>query len=173
MINVHASLLRANRGAAPVHRAIIEGESRRGHDHAHREGARCGPMLAETIAPLDRTRRATRSSVIWRGLDSRLPGGGRRPDRPGPRAGQDTGRYGGDVRAPVTRDDGVIDWSWPAIRVHNLIRDCIRGRTRSAFLHGRRLILLRSRPLGRIRVRRSGTRAKRRPTSPGRSRSER
>jgi methionyl-tRNA formyltransferase len=40
MINVHASLLPAYRGAAPVHRAVIDGATETGvHHHAHGRGS--------------------------------------------------------------------------------------------------------------------------------------
>ena len=47
--------------------------------------------------------------------------------------------------AELTKDDGVIDWSWPAVRVHNLIRGLHPWPHAFSFLHGRRLILIRSR----------------------------
>jgi methionyl-tRNA formyltransferase len=44
----------------------------------------------------------------------------------------------------LTKDDGVIDWSWPAIRLHNLIRGLHPWPHAFSFLHGKRFILLRS-----------------------------
>ena len=45
----------------------------------------------------------------------------------------------------LTKADGVIDWSWPAVRVHNLIRGLHPWPHAFSFLRGRRLILIRSR----------------------------
>ena len=58
LINVHASLLPRYRGAAPVHRAIIAGETRnRRHHHARGQGARrrarCWPTVRRPIGPDD------------------------------------------------------------------------------------------------------------------------
>ena len=52
MINVHASLLPTYRGAAPVHRAVMAGETRdRRHDHAGGQGARCRADAGRGVAP--------------------------------------------------------------------------------------------------------------------------
>ena len=56
MINVHASLLPRYRGAAPVHRAVIAGETRdRRHDHARRARrstpGRCSRRSRRPIGP--------------------------------------------------------------------------------------------------------------------------
>jgi methionyl-tRNA formyltransferase len=47
----------------------------------------------------------------------------------------------------LKKDDGLVDWAWPAVRVHNLIRGLHPWPHAFSFLHGRRLILIRSRPV--------------------------
>ena len=47
----------------------------------------------------------------------------------------------------LAKDDGQIDWSWPAARSHNLIRGLHPWPHATAFAGSRRLILLRSTPI--------------------------
>jgi methionyl-tRNA formyltransferase len=67
MINVHASLLPRHRGAAPVHRAIIAGDTETASRSCvwsrRSTPARCWPRCR---ARSDRTTPATRSKEIWR-----------------------------------------------------------------------------------------------------------
>ena len=44
----------------------------------------------------------------------------------------------------LAREDGLVDWSAPAVRIHNLIRGLYPWPHAYSFLDGRRLILLRS-----------------------------
>jgi methionyl-tRNA formyltransferase len=46
----------------------------------------------------------------------------------------------------LTKDDGVIDWRWSAVRVHDLIRGLHPWPHAFTFLHGARLIVLKSTP---------------------------
>ena len=68
MINVHASLLPRHRGAAPVHRAIIAGDSETGVTIMRVVKALdASPMLATVSRAIGRrTTLATRSNAIWR-----------------------------------------------------------------------------------------------------------
>ena len=81
MINVHASLLPRHRGAAPVQRAILDGDTRTGDDdHAGRRGTRrradAGDPRDGDRARRDRrgargtTRDAGRRAARWRSLDA-------------------------------------------------------------------------------------------------------
>jgi methionyl-tRNA formyltransferase len=44
----------------------------------------------------------------------------------------------------LTKADGVVDWSWPAVRLHDLIRGLHPWPHAFSFLHGQRYILIRS-----------------------------
>jgi len=48
----------------------------------------------------------------------------------------------------LAKDDGRIDWHWPAARIHNLIRGLHPWPHAVTFASGKRLILHRSRPAG-------------------------
>ncbi len=146
MINVHASLLPRYRGAAPIHRAIIDGELATGVTIMRVVKALdAGPMLAkdhraigqdETSDEVERDLARLGSRLLVAVVDQIARGNA-----------QDTAQD--DAAATyahrLTKDDGVIDWSWPAVRVHNLIRGLHPWPHAFSFLHGRRLILIRSR----------------------------
>jgi len=145
MINVHASLLPKYRGAAPVHRAVIAGESETGVTIMRVVKALdAGPMIASATRPIapDET-----SDVVERDLaqiGARLLvaavddlAAGRASETP-----QD------DTAATyahrLTKDDGGIDWTQPAAAIHNRIRGLHPWPHAWSFVNGRRLILLRS-----------------------------
>ena len=145
MINVHASLLPRYRGAAPVHRAVIAGELSTGvtimrvvkaldagativkehrpigpdetSDEVERALARIGARLL--VAVVDQL--ARNNAAEWPQNDADATYAHR-----------------------LTKDDGVIDWNWPAARVHNLIRGLHPWPHAFSFLHGKRFILRRS-----------------------------
>ena len=100
MVNVHASLLPRYRGAAPVHRAVMDGETETGVTIMRVVKALdAGPMLARARRVRSAwTRRATSSSAIWR---HSAPTCSLRPRRPRgrPARGSPAGRCGGDLRA--------------------------------------------------------------------------
>ena len=61
---------------------------------------------------------------------------------PGPFAGADEPARKYRVVSP--KDDGIIDWNWPALRVHNLIRGLHPWPHAFSFVQGKRVILRRS-----------------------------
>jgi hypothetical protein len=66
LINVHASLLPRYRGASPVHRAVINGDSETGVTIMRVVKALdAGPMLASAIVPIGATTRRRSSSRCW------------------------------------------------------------------------------------------------------------
>jgi len=145
MVNVHASLLPKFRGAAPVHRAVIAGEAVTGVTIMRVVKALdAGPMLAtmsrpigidESSADVERELARLGADVLQSTLDDLAAG--RVIETP-----QDERQA---TYAPrLTKDDGIIDWEWPAERIHNLIRGLHPWPHAFAFLNGRRFILLRS-----------------------------
>jgi methionyl-tRNA formyltransferase len=148
MINVHASILPRYRGAAPVHRAVIEGETGTGVTIMRVVKALdAGPMLATARRPItaDETSDEVERDLAEIGaqlLVAAIPGlsEGRIQEIP-----QDDAAA---TYAPrLTKDDGRIDWSWPAERIHNLIRGLHPWPHAATFLGSRRYILHRSRPV--------------------------
>lgn len=122
-LNLHASLLPAYRGAAPVQWAIANGEAITGNTTMLMdEGMDTGPMLLqwETRIGSDETspELAARMSVAGAELVIETLDGlasGRITPRP-----QDDSLA---TRAPILRkEDGLVDWSWPAAKIYNRLR---------------------------------------------------
>jgi methionyl-tRNA formyltransferase len=145
LINVHASLLPKYRGAAPVHRAVMAGESRTGVTIMRVVKALdAGAMLAtveRAIGPDDTSEDVERdlatlgASLLVQTLD-RLAAG------PVDEVPQDDSLATYAHR--ITREDGVIDWNRAADAIHNQIRGLHPWPHASSFVEGRRLILWRT-----------------------------
>ncbi|MGH9141735.1 MAG: methionyl-tRNA formyltransferase [Vicinamibacterales bacterium] len=146
MINVHGSLLPRYRGAAPVHRAIIDGEISTGITIMRVVKALdAGPMLAkdhraigpdETSEEVERDMARVGARLLVAVVDQIARGQARETP-------QEEGLATYAHR--LTKDQGAIDWSWPARRVHNLVRGLHPWPHAFTFLHARRLIVLRTR----------------------------
>jgi methionyl-tRNA formyltransferase len=145
LLNVHASLLPRYRGAAPVHRAVINGEHETGVTIMRvTKGLDTGPMLArlrrpigpqETSDEVERGLAKLGATLLVATLDELTIG-------PVNEVPQDDSAA---TYAPrLTKGDGVIDWTKPAIAIHNLIRGLHPWPHAFTFHRGRRLILLRS-----------------------------
>jgi methionyl-tRNA formyltransferase len=145
MINVHASLLPAYRGAAPVHRAVIDGVAATGVTimRVVRE-LDAGPMLARVTRPIatDET-----SVDVERGL-ARLGAGlllevieqlatGTAKEEP-----QDDSAA--TYAAKITREEGTLDWALPAAAIHDRVRGLQPWPLVSARLDGHRYLLRRT-----------------------------
>ncbi|MBA3639076.1 MAG: methionyl-tRNA formyltransferase [Acidobacteria bacterium] len=123
MINIHASLLPKYRGAAPIHRAVIDGE--------HETGVTimrvvteldAGPMFAterrtigpnETTPEVERALAAAGASLALRVIEQIASG--EAVETP-----QDHAQA--TYAAKIERHEGTIAWTLPAERIHNLVR---------------------------------------------------
>ena len=115
-LNIHASLLPRWRGAAPIHRAVLEGDAETGICIMQMEaGLDTGPVLlraALPIGPTDTTGdlhdrlAALGATLIVQALD-RLP---RLSPQPQPEAGV-------TYAAKIDKAEARIDWTLPAARV--------------------------------------------------------
>lgn len=145
MINVHASLLPKYRGAAPVHRAIIAGETETGVTIMRVVKALdAGPMLATARRPIGPN---DTSDVVERDLaklgasllawvvdwfaENRV---------------EETPQHesAATYAHRLTKADGLIDWTRSPRDVHNRIRGLHPWPHAFTYLGGHRLILLRS-----------------------------
>ncbi|HVS75657.1 MAG TPA: formyltransferase [Steroidobacteraceae bacterium] len=122
-LNMHGSLLPKYRGRAPVNWAILNGERETGATlHYMVERADAGDIVDQLAVPIledDDAREvfgkvtAAAEIVLARSLPGLIAGNApRRPQRIEP--GQYFGRRG--------PEDGRIDWSQPAVRIHDLVR---------------------------------------------------
>lgn len=145
MINVHASLLPEYRGAAPVHRAVIDGRRETGITimRVVRE-LDAGPMFARVVTPIgeDETSVDVERALARAGGDLLLDvvekiAAGTATEQP-----QDHQRA---TYAPkLTKEEGALDWGLSGVRIHNLVRGLQPWPLVSAHLDGRRYLIHRS-----------------------------
>ena len=145
MVNVHASLLPKYRGAAPVHRAVMAGESETGVTIMRVVKALdAGAMLARVVVPigpddtsadLERVMGAAGATLLVQ-VVSRLALG------PVIEDAQDDSAA--TYAAKITRADSAVDWRRSAQAIHDQIRGLHPWPHASSVLDGRRVILHRS-----------------------------
>jgi methionyl-tRNA formyltransferase len=122
-LNMHGSLLPKYRGRAPIHWAIIHGETETGASLHHMTSKPdAGPLVGQERVPIGIDDTALDVSLnvaaaAERLLDRCLPDliAGRATATP---LDLSQGSYFGR-RRPA---DGEISWHWPALQIHNLIR---------------------------------------------------
>jgi methionyl-tRNA formyltransferase len=145
MLNVHASLLPKYRGAAPIHRAVIAGEAITGVTIMRVVKALdAGPMLASASRPIgpDESSEEVEHDLARIGADllcwtlDDLAAGVDRETAQDERQATYAHR--------LTKENGIVDWTWSARRIHNLIRGLHPWPHAVTYLGDRRLILLRS-----------------------------
>jgi methionyl-tRNA formyltransferase len=145
MINVHASLLPRWRGASPIHRAVMAGDPETGVsimrvvqalDAGGVFAAARRPIAAdETSEQVERDLAAIGAALILPVIEALASGTAR--DTP-----QDETLV---THAPrLTREEGLVAWTEPAARIHNLVRGLQPWPHAFTSLNGARVILLRS-----------------------------
>jgi methionyl-tRNA formyltransferase len=142
MINVHASLLPRHRGAAPVHRAIMAGDTETGVTIMRVVRALdAGPMLATVHRPIapDETSDVVERDLAVLGADLLRVTVDRLAAGPLEEVPQDEG--GVTYASRLTRDDGRMDWSRTARELHDQIRGLHPWPHAYTYLRGQRLIL--------------------------------
>ncbi len=139
-VNVHASLLPKYRGAAPISRAVINGEATTGITTIFMdEGMDTGDILMKTEIPVGPDMTAGElglalSSVGAEVLKQTLIAIGRGEILRMPQ-NRDEATY-----APVlTKEDGIIDWNADSKTIHNLVRGTNPWPIAFTFLNGRRM----------------------------------
>jgi methionyl-tRNA formyltransferase len=139
-INIHASLLPAYRGAAPINWAIINGETETGLTSFFlKEAVDTGDMILQQIAPIH-------DDDTYDSLHDRLA------DMGGPflidtLAAIDSGAFEPVIqddtkasRAPkIEPFDAMIDWGFPAEKVRNFVRGMATKPGAYSFFRGARL----------------------------------
>ncbi len=146
MINVHASLLPKYRGAAPVHRAVMNGDAETGVTIMRVvKELDAGAMFAMVTRPIgpDETSDVVEEALAELGASLLLAvldqiAAGTAHEEP-----QD------DLQATyaprLTKEEGLIDWSQSAAQIHNQVRGLHPWPHAYSFLNGARLIIRRSR----------------------------
>jgi methionyl-tRNA formyltransferase len=146
MINVHASLLPKYRGAAPIQRAVMNGDPETGVTIMRVVKALdAGPMLATAVRPIgpDDSSDAVEHDLAARGAAllvqtvDRLAEGG---------VAEVLQNDSLATYAPrLTKEEGLIDFGRPAREIHNRIRGLRPWPGAYTFLAGSRLTLIRAR----------------------------
>jgi methionyl-tRNA formyltransferase len=146
LINVHASLLPRYRGAAPVHRAVMAGETETGVTIMQVVKALdAGPMLhkiarhigeEDTSIDVERDLASLGAIALVDTLD-RIASG----TVDGEAQNESAATYAHKLQ----KSDGIIDWQQPAIAIHNQIRGLYPWPHAFTDLDGHRCLLLASR----------------------------
>lgn len=145
MINVHASLLPKYRGAAPIQRAVAAGATDTGITIMRVVKALdAGAMLGTVHRPIgpDETADEVERDLARLGGPLLVQTVDRLAVGPIDEVPQDDRLATYAHR--LTKEDGRVDWTQSARRVHDLIRGMHPWPHAYAFLNGQRLILLRS-----------------------------
>jgi methionyl-tRNA formyltransferase len=145
MINVHASLLPRWRGAAPVHRAVIAGDTETGVTIMRVvKELDAGPMFAAVRRPIsaDETSPDVERALAELGAVLLVEVVDRMSEGRAAETAQDERLV---TYAPkITKDEGVVDWNLPAARIHNLVRGLQPWPLVSTRISGDRVLLHRT-----------------------------
>lgn len=144
-INVHASLLPKYRGAAPIQRSIMEGETETGVTIMQMaQGLDTGDMLAKTVVPIadDDTfgtlhdKLATAGAALLPDIIRHIESGDIRPEV------QDDAQSTYAER--ITKETAKIDWQRPAAEIRNQIRGLHPAPRAMTYLHDKGLKISRA-----------------------------
>lgn len=158
MINIHASLLPKYRGAAPVHRAVIDGERETGVTIMRVVTALdAGPVFATVrrpIGPTETTPEVERGlAELGAGLALRVIEQMAEDDPLEVEQDHAHATYA----AKIERHEGVIDWTLPAARLHNRVRGLQPWPLVSLQVEGVRCLLYRTEVAGTTTAAAPGT----------------
>lgn len=158
LINVHASLLPAWRGAAPVHRAIMAGDRETGVTIMRVvQALDAGAMLDRVVVPIDddATSVSLEQALAVAGAARLVATVDRLAAGPIDEVPQDDARA--TYASKITRADSPVDWSAPARATHDRIRGLHPWPHATTMLDGQRLILHRSTVLAQTAAAAPGT----------------
>ncbi len=147
MVNVHASILPAYRGAAPIHRAVMAGDEETGvtimrvvselDAGAMLDVARVPIGADETSPDVERRLAALGAERLLAVLDQLAEG----------RAVETAQDHQAATYAPkIAREEGRVDWSRPARELHNRVRGLQPWPLVSTLIAGHRCLLHATRP---------------------------
>jgi methionyl-tRNA formyltransferase len=145
MINVHASLLPKFRGAAPVHRAVINGDKETGVTIMRMVVALdAGAMLTKVTRPIgaDETSDVVERDLARLGVVPLLSVITQLADGTLREEPQDDSQS--TYAARLTKEEGLIDWTLPAFALHNRVRGLYPWPHAYTHASGSRVIVLKS-----------------------------
>jgi methionyl-tRNA formyltransferase len=122
-INIHPSLLPKFRGAAPIRRAIMEGEKETGVTIMFMaEGEDTGDIILQEKMGIDSSDSAETLSQKLAHLSARLILNTLRLAQNGTIPRQPQNQSKASYAPKLRKEDGLIDWKKSAFEIHNLIR---------------------------------------------------
>jgi len=149
MINVHPSLLPKYRGAAPVHRAVIAGDAETGVTIMRvAKKLDSGAMFARTMRPIGGDETSEELEDALAALGARLLVEVVDAIADGTAHEEPQDEHLVTYAARLTKDEGLIDWTLPAQRIHDRVRGLYPWPHAYTFVDGRRVIVWRTLPLG-------------------------
>lgn len=122
-VNVHFSLLPAYRGAAPVQRAVFNGDTETGVSiMVLTEGMDEGPVLARRTIPIEPTdtSRTMGDKLARAGAELLVPT--LLGHVAGEIAPEEQDHAAATYAAKITNEEATIDWTWPASRIDRHVR---------------------------------------------------
>lgn len=146
-INVHASLLPKYRGAAPIQRALINGEMKTGiTTMLMDEGLDTGDILLQEETEIREEDNAYTLSIRLSGIGASLlpktiDGLSDHSIQPLPQRGEPS------YAPPLRKEEGRIQWSSPARSIADLIRGTYPWPGAYCYLKGERITILRAKAL--------------------------
>jgi len=147
MINVHASLLPRYRGAAPIQRAIMDGEARTGVTIMRVVKALdAGAMILKESLPIDpdETGGELETRLAMLGARLLLPAVDQLAQGVAVEEPQDERQV--TYAARILKTDGLIAWDRPAQAIHDQVRALSPWPHAYTFLDGARYVLHRTQP---------------------------
>jgi methionyl-tRNA formyltransferase len=158
MINVHGSILPRWRGAAPVHRAVISGDSETGITIMRVvKELDAGAMLAIRRRPIgpDETSVEVEHDLARIGADLLIEtvdalAIGSLTETPQPEEGI-------TYASKLTKEESAVSWTEPALRIHNLVRGLQPWPLVAARLAGARVLIHRTALTGEVAEAPAGT----------------
>ena len=145
MVNVHASLLPAYRGAAPIQRAIVAGEKETGVTIMRIVRALdAGPMIAKASRPVGQNETSVEVERDLADLGAHLLIGTLEALTLGSAIEEPQDEALATYAARLTRAESALDWSLPAGMIHNRVRGLQPWPRVVTSLKGARLILHRT-----------------------------
>jgi len=149
MINVHASLLPKYRGAAPIQRAVLNGDSETGVTIMRIvKELDAGAMFAKLIVPIppDATSEEIEGALAARGGALLVTVADALADGTAHEEPQDDAQA---TYAPkIVREESHIDWTRPALAIHNQVRGLTPWPRASTSFDGARLLVIRTEVTG-------------------------
>jgi methionyl-tRNA formyltransferase len=149
MINVHASVLPRYRGAAPIQRAVLAGDAETGVTIMRVETELdAGPTFAVATVPIPPDATSGDMETVLAALGARLllPVVDAMAEGQATETPQDHAKA--THAAKITKEEGTIDWSAPADRIHNQVRGLQPWPLAWTRIGQDRFVLRRTRPAG-------------------------